>query len=505
MSKRTREDHRTLDAALRLDLAAFIQGAFEEVVPGSRFLPNWHIEAIAYHLEQVFAGQIKRLIITIPPRHLKSICASVAFPAWVLGHDPTRRIVTVSYGDDLAGKHALDCRRIMESARYRRLFPATRLSRSKNTANEYVTTRGGYRYSASVGGALTGRGGSLIICDDLLKPADALSDLRRQAVNDWFDNTLFSRLDNKAEDAIVIVMQRLHLEDLVGHVLEQGDWVQLNLPAIAEVDASIPIGPGQYYHRRRGEPLHPAREPDEVLRQIRKTLGAYTFSAQYQQLPVPVEGSILQWRWFRRYKGTYRTRRPDDVIIQSWDPAATPGENSDYSVCTTWLVRDGKYFLVDVFRERLDYPDLRRAVYRLIEQWQPNEVVIEGMNSGRALFQELRAQAIKGRGPLRVMQILCAEPRESKVTRMAVHSPVIEAGQVLLPESAPWLDDLQREIAQFPHGRYDDQVDSLSQFLYRMAHPSPIYRRPAPPPPEEQPPGRRLRAPGWPRAGICFD
>jgi len=498
-------DHRALEAALRVDLAAFIQAAFEEVVPGSRFVPNWHIEAIAYHLEQVFTGAIKRLIITVPPRYLKSICASVAFPAWILGHDPTRRIVTVSYGDDLAGKHALDCRRIMESPRYRRLFPATRLSRSKNTEAEYVTTRGGYRYSASVGGALTGRGGSLIICDDLLKPADALSDARRQAVNDWFDNTLYSRLDNKAEDAIVIVMQRLHLEDLVGHVLEQGGWVHLKLPAMAEHDEKIPIGPGRLYERRRGELLHEAREPQAILEQIRKTLGPYTFSAQYQQLPVPVEGSILQWRWFRRYKGAYQVRKPGDIIIQSWDPATTPGENSDYSVCTTWLVRDQKYFLIDIFRERLDYPDLRRAVYQLIERWRPNEVVIEAMNSGRALFQELRRQAIDGRGPLQLMQILSAAPRDSKVTRMAVHTPVIESGKVLLPESAPWLDSLYAEIVQFPHGRYDDQADSISQFLFRMAHHSPIYQAPVADPPDELPPGRRPRAPGWPKPGICFD
>jgi len=227
-------DLTVLDAVLREDLPSFIQRCFYTVAPGQIYLHNWHIEVLAWHLAQVYRGEIKRLIITLPPRHLKSICSSVAFPAWVLGHDPMHRIVTISHSADLAAKHARDCRLIMASPWYRRIFPKARLDPKKNTELEFLTTRRGYRFSTSVGGPLTGRGGNLIIIDDSLKADEALSDPKREAVNEFFDTALYSRLDNKADDRIVLIQQRLHVDDLVGHVLEQEDWVRVNIPAIAD-------------------------------------------------------------------------------------------------------------------------------------------------------------------------------------------------------------------------------------------------------------------------------
>ena len=206
-------------ALLRRDLYAFTERCFYELNPTTTFLPNWHIEVVTSALEDCRRGKITRLIINQPPRSLKSHCASVAFVAFLLGHDPTAQIICASYGQDLANKHASDCRTILASAWYQALFPHTRLSPERQAVQEFMTTQQGFRLSTSVGGVLTGRGADFIIIDDPLKPDEALSDTQRKAVNDWFDHTLYSRLNDKRTGRIILIMQRLHEDDLVGHVL----------------------------------------------------------------------------------------------------------------------------------------------------------------------------------------------------------------------------------------------------------------------------------------------
>ncbi len=263
------------ESILRNDLTAFTQRCFQTVVPGQEFLPNWHVEAITYQLTRILEGDIRRLIITLPPRNLKSICASVAFPAFCLGHNPTLRIVAASYSQDLAAKHARDCRIVMESAWYRTLFPGTRIDPRKNAESEFETTARGYRLGTSVGGTLTGRGGNLIVIDDPMKPAEAMSETKRAAVADWYDSTLASRLDRKTEDAIVLIMQRLHVDDLVGHVIAKAPgWTHLNLPAIAEVPEEVAVSASTFYHRPAGQILHPEREPLDVLNDLKASMAA---------------------------------------------------------------------------------------------------------------------------------------------------------------------------------------------------------------------------------------
>jgi hypothetical protein len=296
-------DPALLDAILRSDFPSFIHRCFNSLTPGARFLPNWHIKALAFHLEQARLGKIRRLIICMPPRSLKSIVASVAFPAFVLGHDPTRRLIAASYGAELAVKHASDCRAILRAAWYKRLFPRTRISKIKDTESEVVTTVRGYRLTTSIDGTLTGRGGDMIIVDDPLKPSDALSDSKRERVNNWHNDTLISRLDDKQTGVIVVVMQRLHVHDLVGAVLDGPDqWTVLNLPAIAEQDERIQIGENEYHVRRVGDLLHAEREPQSVLDSLKAQLGSDIFSAQYQQRPVPSGGAMIKRAWVRRYE-----------------------------------------------------------------------------------------------------------------------------------------------------------------------------------------------------------
>src|SRR5436309_881079 len=218
---------------LRLDLGYFAQLCFCELNPQAAFLPNWHIEVIAAKLAAVRAGRIRRLIISLPPRHLKSHLASVAFPAWCLGRDPSAQILCVSYAQELADKLSRDCRRILASDWYQRLFP-TRLAPRHQAVPEFETTAQGSRVATSVGGVLTGRGADLIVIDDPLKPEEALSQTQRQAANEWYDHTLYSRLNAKLTGAIVLIMHRLHEDDLAGHVLEQEPWEVVRLPAIAD-------------------------------------------------------------------------------------------------------------------------------------------------------------------------------------------------------------------------------------------------------------------------------
>ena len=284
---------------LRNDLGTFIERAFYEINPHEEFIAGEYIDLLAATLEKCRTGQTKRLILNLPPRTLKSHAASVAFPAWLLGHDPARQIICASYGQDLADKHARDCRTVMGSSFYKEVFSRTRLSADKTSVNDFMTTAQGVRMATSVGGVLTGRGADVIILDDILKPDDALSETRRKAANDWYFNTLLSRLNSKEHGIIIIVMQRLHQEDLVGEVMDREPWEVLSLPAIATCDErhpyQTPFG-SQCFTRRQGEALHPERDSVATYRRIRETVGDYNFQSQYQQDPIPREGGLIQTR-----------------------------------------------------------------------------------------------------------------------------------------------------------------------------------------------------------------
>lgn len=451
---------RLLDAATRQQLPTFIHRCFQTVSPGVRFLDNWHIEAIAHHLGLVQRGEIRRLIITMPPRSLKSICASVAFPGWLLGHDPTKRIICASYAQELSAKLGNDFRAVVNSDWYQRVFPRTRIDPSKNNETEVVTTARGSRFSTSVGGTLTGRGGNIIIIDDPLKPSDAMSESRREGVKQWFDNTLYSRLDDKNRDAIVLVMQRVHIDDLAGYLLEKGGWQHLSLPAMAEEDQRIAIADNSFHVRRVGDLLHPDREGKAALDDLKRTMGSYAFSAQYQQQPVPLGGGMIRSEWFVSFRDR-PVREADDQIVMSWDTANKASELADYSVGQTWHVNRRGYHLIGQLREKLDYPDLKRLIIREAEEEDVRTILIEDKGSGTSLIQELKRHSFSRIRP----SIIGIVPKDDKVMRMHAQTAKLEGGQVYLPESAPWLGDFRNEVSAFPHGSHDDQVDAMSQFL----------------------------------------
>ena len=287
-----------LKAILRSDLKSFVTKVFFDVSPSAQYLDNWHIDLICQELAQMINGQETRLIINIPPRYLKSIICSVALPAFILGHNPQSSIICVSYSDDLAAKHANDCRRIITSQWYQELFPETVLSSNKKSTSDFETTKGGGRFSTSINGTLTGRGADWIIIDDPIKPTDAMSDNIRDKVNDWYRSTLYSRLNNKVEGKIILIMQRLHENDMTGFLLESDKKFKLiKLPVIAEKDETW-ILKNQFtqttrtIERHPGDLLHPQRENLETIKELQDSLGEFAFAGQYQQIPFP---KVVEW------------------------------------------------------------------------------------------------------------------------------------------------------------------------------------------------------------------
>ena len=397
---------------------------------------------------------------------MKSLLASIAFPAWCLGHDPSGQILCVSYAGELADKLARDYRLIMMSRWYQRIFP-TRLAPHRQAVQEFLTTRQGYRLATSNGGVLTGRGADIILIDDPLKPEEALSDTQRRAANEWFSHTLYSRLNDKRNGAIVIIMQRLHEDDLVGHVLAQEPWEIVRFPAIAEEHEvhriETILGP-QAFTRRRGEALHAAREPLDTLARIRHTIGEYNFAGQYQQCPAPLGGGLVKEQWFKRYG---ENDRPEtfDRIVQSWDTANKATELSDFSVCTTWGIKGKNLYLLSVLRKRLEYPALKRAVREQQSLFDADVVLIEDKASGTQLIQELITEGFH--------RVTRYQPDCDKIMRLNAQTGLIENGFVYIPQKASWLAEYLHELTVFPKGKHDDQVDSTAQFLDWFKRPFP--------------------------------
>lgn len=283
---------RIVQAACRSDFLSFFHFIFNFLEPGKPLNISWHHQAIAYHLELVLCGLIKRLIIAAPPRTLKSLMASVAFPAFALGRNPTARIIGISHSLDLQAKFSNDARALIASQRYGELFPLTQLA--KNTESEFHTISGGYRYAKSAEGGLTGLGGNFLILDDFQTPRDVSSQTTRTSTNDLYYNTIASRIDNQHTGAIIVVGQRLHLDDLVGTLLQSSEeWTLLSLPAIAEQEGYIPIGPGRWHLRRVGDLLHPEQQSRGFLDSLRSQ-HPETYAAQYQQSPIPPGGFLIK-------------------------------------------------------------------------------------------------------------------------------------------------------------------------------------------------------------------
>jgi predicted phage terminase large subunit-like protein len=350
----------------------------------------------------------------------------------------------------------MDCRLVMQSDWYRRIFPGLQLTGDQNEKRKFVTTARGHRFATSVGASVIGEGGRFLIVDDPLNAQQALSDTQREAANTWFDQGFSTRLDDKENGVIVVVMQRLHADDLSGHLLAKGGWEHLCIPGIAEVRTVVDFGRVKVI-REPGDVLHPARESRQAIERQKTEMGSYAFAGQYQQRPAPADGGIFKAGWFRRYE---KPLEAYEQIVQSWDTASKPGQLNDPSCCLTFGVRKDGFDLLQAVVRRLEYPDLKALVLKQAVDWNPNAILIEDKSSGQAILQDLRRET--------KLPLIGINPEKDKITRASAVSAMVEAGKLALPTQAPWLTDFEMELMTFPNAPHDDQVDGLSQFLNWM-------------------------------------
>jgi predicted phage terminase large subunit-like protein len=447
----------------RQSLKYFLRMAFAEFHPNEPPLAlDWYMLAMVHAAEQTYFGDCRRLAVNVPPRHGKSITYAVALTAWLLGRDPTSKILVATYNEDLARLHDRMVKRLMQSRAYRRAFPKTVIDIKITRQLEIYTTAGGFRMAVTTGGSATGFGGDTIILDDCMKAQDASSEAERLRVRDWYRGTIGTRLNNKGEGVIISIQQRLHEDDLTSYILQAGA-VHLNLPAIATKRENIPIGPGKVHERHPGDVLSPNREDRETLDRLRRELGPRNFDTQYQQDPTPADGNVVRPEWFPRYAEPPE-RNECRKVVQSWDTAWSDDPDAAFSVCTTWGAYNDQWYLLDVLRERIAFHDLRARVIQMWRLWRADGVVIEDAASGKPLWPEFRMK-----GPFR--PFMWGVSSQSKLERLIAQTGWMQSGKIVLPEDAPWLEDYLHELKSAPNCRYWDQIDSTTQFLeFAMSH-----------------------------------
>lgn len=442
-------------ARARQDLFTYTQLMFNEAEPSGTFIEANHTKVLATAIEKVIRGDTRRLLIAIPPRFGKSLLASVMAPTWMLGNDPSYKIVAASYGDELARAFAVQSRNIMTSRVYRDLFPQASLA--AGAIGRLETSAGGYRFTTSVGGALTGKGADLVIVDDPLKAADAISSqAARDAAFNWITGTVMSRFDKPSEGQVIVLSQRLHMDDLIARLRDQGGWELLSVPAEALRPMALDTGDGHRWELEPGDLLFPERFNHAAVAQLKADLGEANYAAQILQDPVALGGTVFKLKDFNIIESRQLNLEKMEALYQSWDTAISEEETAAWSVCTTWGV-SGKHFgLVDVFRQRLSYPALLKAVRAEYARYKPRMVFVEQASSGIAIIQQL---ILDGEDWIQGIK-----PRGSKLDRAMHQSPKVEAGSIVIPGKAAWAETFLNEVAAFPNGR-SDQVDAMTQFL----------------------------------------
>ncbi len=442
-------------ALARDDLACYTTAQF----PAFELPP--FLELLVSKLEAVERGQIRRLIVSMPPRHGKSLIASTHFAAWYLGRHPDRYVIATSYGQELADDFGRRVRNSIATPLHRRVFPASKLSDDSSAAHRFNLTAGGAYYAVGRGAAITGRGAHVLLIDDPLKDSEeANSATVRRAVQQWFSTVAFTRLMPDA--AIVLIATRWHEDDVVGWLLREhaaDGWEVISFPAIAE--ASDPL------RRNEGEALWPKRYPVEVLESIKRQLGSAAFASLYQQRPAPIEGRIFRREWWRFYSAPPASFTQ---IIMSVDSAFKTGQENDFSAFTIWGKTQNEIYLLHAWRGRIEFPELKRKVSEFAAQWHPAAILVEDKASGQSLIQEMKRDTL--------LPIIAVKIDKDKIARAAAVTPLVEAGKVLLPQAAGWLDDYLDELSTFPAAAHDDFVDSTTQALTRLAqqHSSEILR-----------------------------
>lgn len=473
-------------AYLGKHFGVFVQRAWPIAEPGRQYHHNWHIDAICEHLEACREREILRLLINIPPRHMKSLNVSVFWPAWWWATDPTARFLTASYGEQLATRDARKTRQLIQSEWYQHLWgDVYQLATDQNTKSRYENDKLGHRISTSVGGVGTGEGGDVILIDDPHKTDEIESDVERQNVIEWHDGTISSRFNDPSTGVEVIVMQRLHESDLAGHVLAEGDWVHLCLPA--EYDPKHPFMWPDDPRSEPGELLWPDRFGRESLDKLKARLGSYRAAGQLQQIPTAREGDLLKrahWQYFDPRLLDDPSRLPKfRRIVSSWDTAFKDKVSSDYVVGTVWGQHGADRYMLRRVREQMNLGATKRAM-KEVHAWVQGEwpraaisTLIEKSANGVEIIEELKRE---------IPGVVAVVASTDKRLRAEAAEPTLEAGNCHLPgfpapdlsgpdtgRTPAWVQDFIEECARFDRGAYDDQVDSWSQAMNWLNSKSP--------------------------------
>jgi predicted phage terminase large subunit-like protein len=446
-----------INALFRADFRSFVLKSFKVLHPNTPLRENWHIFSIIHQVQLLLDGKIKKLVINVPPRSLKSFIISVCLPAFLLGGNPSMSIMVVSHNQKLASELADQFRKLISSKFYRQTFPHMRNGGQKDTELNFKTTEGGQRIALSMEMGVTGLGADLIIIDDPIDASEANNQAACQKINDRISKVLFTRVNNPAKTPILLVMQRLSEYDTTAHVLEQSGWETLILPAIADKTLEIPIGPENMHTFRQGDLLHPSRLTRKFLNEKKLEMGEASFMAQYMQAPVPQGAGLIDISQFRLYD-----KAPVhylDYTFMSIDPA--PGTNGgSYSVIQLFKMRFGILFMTHSIRGRWPLPRLVDIIFAVRKQNSLTGIFIESNGFGKAVYQSVGAQMETHD---RAVNCIYYNPKTSKEDRMQQAMIEVKKGNVILPQSAKWLEGFFDEVRAFPAGRYNDQVDAFSQ------------------------------------------
>ncbi len=446
-------------------LPGFIEQAWQVIEPGIEYVDNWHIHLIGEYMEAINRGQIQRLIINMPPRHMKSLEVTVCYPVWTWIKNPEKRFIKVSYSDSLSRKHNIIARDIINSPWYQHNWgDQFTLKADVNRQAEFKNNHQGFMLSTSVGGALTGEGGDVIIIDDPQNPLMANSEAEREASVNFFKNTLQTRLNNPKTGVFIIIMQRLHENDLTGHILsEQLDYEHLCLPAIAEKKTVVtfPIS-GKEIIREPGDVLNEGRFDMTVLENLKQSMGSVQFAGQFLQTPAPAEGIIFKREWLHNFY----TQAPRTTDIQSWDMAFTKSEGSAKVAGIVMGKNKADIYIKDLVNDKMDFTESVAAVRTLSGKWSSARAkVVENKANGPAIVNTLKKE---------IPGMVEFNPKGSKEERAMSITPYFEAGNIHFPDpkTHPWVEDLIRDLLIFPKGTYKDTVDALVQgILYLMDKP----------------------------------
>ena len=452
------------------DLNKFMQNTWDIIEPGVKFLKNWHINLISEYLMALSLGKIKHLIVNIPPRNMKSTLISVDFPCWEWINSPHRKYVFASYGMNLTKAHARKRKMIITSDFYQGYWSdKCKISPKLDTQIEWANASHGVMFATSVGSALVGRGGSRIIIDDPVDPMRVDSPTLRESANRWYSEVVVSRLDDKSTDSIIVVMQRLHQNDLVGYItglessdlneslIIKGDWTILRLPAIAEEDEDLkgPIS-DRTYHRNKGEALWENREPLPVLHQIAEDVREYAFAGQYQQRPSDRKGNVFMRAWFDVVKYDELPRETTGWLL-SVDAAFKKASDSSFVVIGVWCRSGLDNYLVDQLRDRYSFLETIGQI-RMISRKYPRirHRIIEAAANGEAILNSLQDE---------FPDLVAAKPNDSKEGRAIGITSIAANGHIRIPRVAPWLTEFESEVYNFPAASTNDQVDAMSQAI----------------------------------------